>query len=253
MTTGNPPAREIEAASLRAWPALDSSALGGWTLRFSRGLSRRANSVQTGAGSGPGVELDDALRRCEQRYRARALRPVFKIVPWTVPADCDARLAARGYHSEGEVSVQARALSDLAGGAEADDLRIDAAVAPAWIATMTRLYPRLQGWQESFTAIVERIAPPRALATIHEKGIAVAGGMAVADGELLGLFDLATDARLRRRGLGRRLVRGLAAWGAARGARQVYLQVETDNVPALNLYAKLGFEEVYRYWYRARA
>ena len=43
-------------------------------------------------------------------------------------------------------------------------------------------------------------------------------------------------------------------FGAARelGAAAAYLQVSAENHPALALYARFGFAERYRYWYRGR-
>ena len=39
----------------------------------------------------------------------------------------------------------------------------------------------------------------------------------------------------------------LLGWGAAQGAGRCYLQVESDNAPALALYASLGFTRHHRY------
>lgn len=68
----------------------------------------------------------------------------------------------------------------------------------------------------------------------------------------MGLFDIATEAGRRRRGLAQRLIGHLLHWGALHGARRAYLQVEVRNEPARALYERLGFREVYRYWYRTR-
>jgi len=66
------------------------------------------------------------------------------------------------------------------------------------------------------------------------------------------LFDIVTHPNFRNRGYGRQLVLDLLSWGKERGARIAYLQVMLDNAPALRLYSKVGFEEIYRYWYRIK-
>ena len=77
-------------------------------------------------------------------------------------------------------------------------------------------------------------------------------GLGVVSGGHLGLFDIATDRAHRRQGLGTALCEGLMAWGRERGAHTAYLQVVADNHGAVELYRRLGFEELYRYWYRTR-
>jgi ribosomal-protein-alanine N-acetyltransferase len=45
----------------------------------------------------------------------------------------------------------------------------------------------------------------------------------------------------QRRGLGERLLRELGKAAAARGAKQLYVDVAEDNTAALALYSRLGF------------
>ena len=84
-----------------------------------------------------------------------------------------------------------------------------------------------------------------------ERGI-IACGMAVLQGDHVGLFDIVTRKDLRRRGHGRQLVSGLLHWAKENGARRAYLQVTLDNEAAVSLYSGLGFVETYRYWYRIK-
>ena len=76
------------------------------------------------------------------------------------------------------------------------------------------------------------------------------GLLAVADGDYLGLFDITTAFEHRRKGYGLELTSALLAWGKSMAARYAYLQVMTNNYPALNLYGRLGFHDIYDYWYR---
>jgi predicted N-acetyltransferase YhbS len=84
-------------------------------------------------------------------------------------------------------------------------------------------------------------------------GQTVAQGLAVAEHNYVGLFNIVVDSKVRNQGLGRRVVTSLLRWAKAQGASQAYLAVMADNAPAIHLYAQLGFQEQYRYWYRHRA
>jgi len=68
-------------------------------------------------------------------------------------------------------------------------------------------------------------------------------------GSWVGLAGLEVGASHRRQGLGLALVAALVAWGAEQGASTAYLQVHDDNVPALTLYERLGFEHHHTYRY----
>ena len=80
----------------------------------------------------------------------------------------------------------------------------------------------------------------------------LASGLVVVEDAWAGLFDIVTGASTRRRGYGQRMVQSLlhAAWQM--GARNAYLQVNTDNTAARALYAHYGFRQRYEYWYRGR-
>jgi ribosomal-protein-alanine N-acetyltransferase len=57
---------------------------------------------------------------------------------------------------------------------------------------------------------------------------------------------IATDARLRNRGLGRELIEDALARARGSGASQVTLEVRISNVPARHFYRSYGFREAYR-------
>ena len=98
--------------------------------------------------------------------------------------------------------------------------------------------------------ILHNIVPETNFTVVQHQQRPVSCGLAVLEGPYVGLFDLVTDPALRRRGFGTELILRLLAWAQERGASTAYLQVMLDNKPAQNLYARLGFEEIYQYWYR---
>jgi ribosomal protein S18 acetylase RimI-like enzyme len=94
------------------------------------------------------------------------------------------------------------------------------------------------------------IPSQRFLASLADLGLAVSCGLGVLEDRYCGLFDLVTDPQHRNKGYGTQLVSSLLNWARKQGGRYVYLQVMSLNRPARHLYAKLGFEEMYHYWYR---
>ena len=63
-----------------------------------------------------------------------------------------------------------------------------------------------------------------------EDGRRAAGdAICVHDGDLAGLFEIATDEAERGKGHGRRLILSALKWARLRGAREAWLQVEADN------------------------
>ena len=102
--------RSIEHASLRAWPPLESTFIDGWELRFSKGFSKRANSVQA---FGPSTRaLADKVDHCEASYAARALPSIFRLTPFADP-ELDAFLEERGYEPVDPTAVLHRAVPPM--------------------------------------------------------------------------------------------------------------------------------------------
>jgi ribosomal protein S18 acetylase RimI-like enzyme len=97
---------------------------------------------------------------------------------------------------------------------------------------------------------MNRITLEKAFATAVQGETIVGTGIAVVDGNWLGLFGLITDEAVRRQGIATAITQSLILWGINRGATDGYLQVEERNEPAKALYSSLGFEETYTYWYR---
>ena len=61
-----------------------------------------------------------------------------------------------------------------------------------------------------------------------------------------GVYAMGTRPEARRRGAATSILRALAQWAHDRGAARMYLQVETTNDGARQLYTRAGFETAYR-------
>jgi GNAT superfamily N-acetyltransferase len=241
-------AKGIEELALNAWPALQQILYDGWILRFSRGYTKRANSVNPLYPSS--MDLAIKVATCEELYRERGLRPTFRLTPFSSPPELDAFLADRRYEILHPTLVMQRHLGEEAiasnGSADLQLMTLD-----DWMVLFCRLQGAPLEKHETHKAILANIPGELCLASlVGSDGRRVACGLGVLEGEAMGLFDLITDPAERKKGYGTQLVAEILHWAWERGVKYAYLQVMEVNQPALKLYAKFGFREAYRYWYR---
>jgi len=243
--------RLLEELALNAWPALRTVCLDGWLLRFSSGYTRRSNSIQPLWEASLPLSVEQRIEHCERLYALQQLPARFKICPASRPEKLDAVLESRGYRAEAESIVQTAAIHGLEPHEE-EGMTGLSRPSDGWLQARARLNGIAESDQAAVQKMFEQIVPEARFMELRQDGEPAALGLGVVERGHLGLFDIVTATHFRNRGLGRRLVRALLAWGASRGAERAYLQVLADNAPALNLYRTLGFSDVYRYHYRFR-
>ena len=244
---------ELEARQFAAWPAAEVEPLGGWRLRATSGVTRRANSAWTADAVD---EVARSIARTESFYAARALPPIFQLCPLS-PAGLDAELDRRGYAVDAPVAILATELAPLTrepsdakspAGVEA---HVDERLGEPWF-ELSGGRSRFAAVQEVYRGILGRIGACAGFALARIDAAPAATALGVCDGAWLGVYSVATLPEQRRRGAASALLRALARWGVARGATGAYLQVERDNPIAFDLYLRAGFREVYGYHYRVR-
>jgi ribosomal protein S18 acetylase RimI-like enzyme len=246
VTPANLPWR-VEETCLNAWPALRQVLLDGWVLRFSEGLTRRANSVNPLRG--PREAGGGLVAACETLYHRRQLPTIFRL-PSIIDPDLDKRLEALGYGRGGESCVR---YGDLAAVEMTSDADVQLLSRPTreWFAAMAALQNHTPEQRRTYRRILGAIAIPAAFAALAIGGQFVALAYGAIHNRLLCYESVVTDARRRRRGYARRVVTSLAAWAKDQGAEGACLQVEAHNAPALALYDIVGLKtELYRYHYR---
>ena len=241
--------RRFEEISNNAWPALHSMQYDGWLIRFANGVTKRANSVNLLYPStlDPEIKID----YCEKLFLQKKIQPTFKITSISDPPDIDQRLERRGYVILSTISFQ---MLDLTGNDDEkpDEVIQSSALSEDWIDDFIRMNGFDMSRKPTYIDIMKLVATPKCLVSVKDSDQTIAVGLGVLEGDYLGLFDIVVDPRFRQKGLGKKIVSSLLFWGKQNGAKQAYLQVLTDNSPAIRLYGKLGFREIYQYWYWVR-
>jgi ribosomal protein S18 acetylase RimI-like enzyme len=244
--------RRIEEMAARAWPAEVAEGLGGWLLRYSRGVTRRANSVLPLRSEGR-QPLEERLARVEAFYEQRACPARYQLCPATDPPDLDRVLAERGYAAEALTAVQIAPATEVMARsrmARGHEVAVSHALTDAWFDTYCRAETVTEHAAEARRSILGRIKARTGYALLSVGGEVAAIGLGVVEEGWLGIFNMATRPEFRRRGAAMALLRALAAWGETESAAGIYLQVMEENEPARALYSRLGFSTLYHYHYR---
>ncbi|GAB3448495.1 GNAT family N-acetyltransferase [Actinophytocola sediminis] len=235
----------------RGWPALAESAVDGWLVRVSAGVTQRANSVVP---LGEPAEVDRAVAEVERVYAAAGLPAVFQVGPAARPADLDARLAVRGYTTGSPTLVQVADVATVLAGLAGAPVPVTVSGEPdeEWL----DLWWRVDGRGDAAAlAVATRIltgGPARYATARGADGRAAAVARLALVGEWGGLYCLAVRPDARRQGLAAAVTRALAASAESGGVRRLWLQVREENAAARALYAGTGFTTTARYHYRTQ-
>jgi ribosomal protein S18 acetylase RimI-like enzyme len=248
----------LETIAANAWPAAEVEACGGWRLRSTQGVTRRANSVWPNQDDGA-LTLETRLTQVEAFYAARDLPAIYQICDAMQPAQLDAVLAARGYAYDAPTFVQTASLPTLLD--RLPSLRhystFEVEVSEEFDAQWFELYCASETVSEQAApvrrAILERITSMHGFVTLYDAGTPAAVGMGVAEAGWLGIFSMATLPAYRRCGAARAILRTLAVWAQLYDAQHAYLQVMAHNTVAQALYAGAGFVTAYHYHYRVKS
>ncbi len=238
----------IEEISLNALPCLQQILYDGWILRFAEGYTKRANSV-TPLYSG-WQDLTSKIQRCQDIYRDFNLKPIFRLANIPRLQILDRTLDKLGYQQQDTVSVRVTTLGDRI---STDNLvTLNNEISEEWLDQYVHAVNLpIQHWN-TLSIILEIIPNPTCYALLRDRQRFCSCGLGVLENNYLGLFFIATAKQQRGKGYATQLISAMLNWGRDRGASQAYVQVETENQTAINLYNKLGFTEVYQYFYRLK-
>ena len=239
-------ALQIEEAALNAWPAIHQFIYDGWILRFSMGYTKRANSVNPLYAST--LDLETKIMGCEKAYAQQGLPPIFRITPLAAN-ELDSVLERRGYRKIDLTHVMVLNLTQRSF-LEPQEIGLRELPLEQWMGVYSTVSESVVGKQPGHVEILRGILQLHLLAALEKSGQWLSCGLGVLERNLFGLFDIITHSSVRREGFGTRLMEGMLGWAEFQGATVSYLQVMDTNAPARWLYQRLGFEDVYSYWYR---
>lgn len=103
--------RLLEELSMNAIPSMETAEYDGWILRFSHGVTRRANSVNPLYSST--IDIDEKIKFCEELYVQHKLPVYFKLTRVANPPDLDQILEHKGYRLDTQNSVQMLSLREF--------------------------------------------------------------------------------------------------------------------------------------------
>lgn len=241
----------VEDAGINASAPPQQRWLDGWLVRYNPGKAKRARCINAVA---PGrLPVDEKLRLAAQVFEAARLPMVVRITPFSQPAGLDDHLASAGFAAMDDTRVMVS--QPLSVGA-LRPLPAGTAWVPLSAADYAQAIGAIRGSPpEQRSAHADRLlgspVPYQGFAIRRLADQAVlACGQFAREGELVGLYDIATALECRRQGLANLLCERLLSISSNEGAKLAYLQVEADNAPARHIYARLGFTDGYAYHYR---
>ena len=243
----------IEDASLNASAAPQQRWIDGWLVRYNAGKARRSRSIHAlAAGRFP---LQHKMKLAAELFDAAGLPLVFRITPFSQPADLDEQLAALGFAVVDRTDVMVCTALPAAG--------LPWAVAgTVWEILNGAAYAQAVGALRGSSpaerdAHAQRLAqspvPYQGFAVRHESDAQLlACGQMALESDMVGLYDVFTEPQARGQRLAHRLCERMLSLAANQGARISYLQVQGDNFSAQRVYQRLGFARAYGYHYRQR-
>lgn len=237
----------LEELSLNAWPALQTHLYDGWILRFANGYTKRSNSVSPLYPAK--ISLPEKIDYCETAYHLHELPVIFKLTPESQPGEIDRQLEARQYVRLDETAVRLLQMRDY-------QYRIPAEVisenrfSQEWLNGFLHCANLDLCLHDSAKAVLNHITGEVIVVRKEIGGRTVGCGFGAMERGYVGIFDIVVAPQYRGFGHGREIMDGILRVAWEKGVKSAYLSVVVGNTVAENLYQKLGFQEVYRYWYR---
>ena len=205
----------IEELAANAWPSEIEQLLEGWRIRYTRGITRRGNSVHPLRHYGQ-MSLEEKLEQVEDFYRRWGEPPCFQMTDAAQPQDLIEALAARGYQDDFHTQVRRASLADVFAKTKSNPafkLILEEELTTSWMDGYFGFAGYGQFSGEVRQGILSRIGPRRAFIELEMGSKLTAVGLGVLERGWVGIFCMVTGEDHRRQGAASHILHTIAAWG----------------------------------------
>jgi N-acetylglutamate synthase len=236
----------IESIAANALPASVTEFCDGWRLRYSYGVTRRANSVLAEKHTG---NLEQKLQAVADFYARFNIKPRFQLCPASEPSELNQLLLGSRYTKIPGAKVQTLELNNFNHQTDITKVQLLSKPNDAWF-SVYRTVEKADAEKENVrTWMLQNIQPKATFALLYVDEQPATVGLGVVEAGYLGMFNMATLEQFRGRGGASTILSSLATWGKTLGGHTLYLQVSEGNFKAQSVYENLGFKTLYSYWY----
>ena len=248
---------EFQEFLINSWPAKHYYFLNGWILRFTEGVTSRANSVFPIQYTGTQKTLDSNIELVEKAYKAHNLEAVFTIPDFHEPKNLKEKLLKRGYKTYDHTIALGIRIDEIQTKTINNDFEYH--IFNSRVKEISDFLARFSKWNEVEQNIIQeinqRIIIPKKCYMLTKYNNEVIGtllAVLVSQGYLY-IGDVFVHPDYRRQNIATSmLIRLIDEWAVANGVKCIWLQVEKVNTKALDLYHKLGMRKLYGYYYMKR-
>jgi ribosomal protein S18 acetylase RimI-like enzyme len=249
--------KQFQEFLMNAWPAEQYFFLNGWILRFTKGVTYRANSVIPINYTGNITLIEDDIEMVENAYKTFSLPTIFTMHENFEPKKLDEILRNRGYIEQDRTDALLMQVNNLEINQinkdfsyENYDDRVD-----DFSSLLTRFTKRDKYQQEIIKEITSRIVVPKKcyiIAKLEGEPIGTLMGVLNSHGYLY-IADVFVVPEFRRQKIASSMLKTIIKeWAVSNGAKNIWLQVELQNNDAMKLYENLGMKRIYSYYYLRR-
>lgn len=247
--------KKLQEILMNSWPAKYYYFLNGWILRFTEGVTSRANSVLPFNYMGNVNKLDRDIKLVEKAYRSYNLPTIFTIPEYFEPTGLDLKLLEYGYVQVGSITntmiISIQKLRNKPINDKFSYLFYSNRVTK-FSSFLAKYSKRDQYAQNVLEALANRIIVPIKCFIVAEYKKKVVGTlMGILDPNgFLYIADVLVHPDFQRQEIATSMFFKLINnWAIANGVEAIWLQVEIENKGAMDLYKKLGFKKTYSYYY----